>query len=89
MIFAVAYNAGMAETTRKCWLTFEGGSIQQPVMWTMSRQFPGVVFDIRQASLQSDIGVMSVFFQGEHDEIEEAIEHLKSQGVQVDPVNGG
>ena len=50
---------------------------------------PGVMFDIRQASVQKDIGIMAVLFEGEEDEIKAAHEFLKEQGVRVDPVEGG
>ncbi len=79
----------MAEVARQCWLTFEGGNQNEPCLWKMSRQFPGVLFDIRKASVQQDIGIMSVLFQGEPDEIEQAWVFLKEQGVKVDPVNDG
>lgn len=79
----------MATTTRKCWLTFEGGQQNQPRLWEMSRKFPSVVFDIRQASVQEDIGIMAVLFEGEEDEVQAALDNLVENGVKVDPVEGG
>lgn len=79
----------MATTTRKCWLTFEGGAQNQPRLWEMSRQFPSVVFDIRQASVQDDIGIMAVLFEGEEEDVQDALENLVANGVKVDPVEGG
>lgn len=79
----------MAEIAQRCWLTFEGGNLTAPTLWQMSRQFPSVVFDIRQASMQQDIGIMSVLFQGEGEDIEQAYAYLREQGVKVDPVNDG
>jgi len=55
----------------------------------MSRRFPSVVFDIRQASVQEDIGIMAVLFEGEEDDVQEALDHLVEKGVKVDPVEGG
>ena len=55
----------MAKITRKCWLTFEGGRQNEPCLWRMTRKYPEVVFDIRQASVQKDIGVMAVLFDGD------------------------
>ena len=66
----------MAKHTRKCWLTFEGGKQNQPCLWKMTRQYPDVIFDIRQASVQKDIGVMAVLFEGEQDDVESALECL-------------
>jgi len=79
----------MPAITRKCWLTFEGGQQRQPRLWDMSQRFPSVSFDIRQASVQEDIGIMAVLFEGEEDEVQCALDHLKEQGVKVDPVEGG
>lgn len=73
--------------TRKCWLTFEGGRQNEPCLWKMTRKYPDVSFDIRQASVQKDIGIMAVLFEG--DLVDEAIEYLIELGVKVDPVEGG
>lgn len=79
----------MPQASRKCWLTFEGGHQNEPCLWKMSRKFPDVSFDIRQASVQKDIGIMAVLFGGKEDEIQAAIDYLVSLGVKVDPVEGG
>jgi len=79
----------MAQSNRKCWLTFEGGRQNEPCLWLMSRKYPDVMFDIRQASVQKDIGIMAVLFTGQEDQIEAALKFLVEQGVKVDPVEGG
>jgi L-aspartate semialdehyde sulfurtransferase ferredoxin len=79
----------MAKITNKSWLTFEGGRQNEPCLWKMATRFPGVMFDIRQASVQKDIGIMAVLFEGEEDEVKAAQDFLKEQGVRVDPVEGG
>ena len=79
----------MPETTRKCWLTFESGRQNEPCLWKMSTHFPDVVFDIRQASVQKDIGIMAVLFSGEAGRIEAALTYLAGLGVRIDPVEGG
>ena len=79
----------MPTITRKCWLTFEGGAQNEPILWRMSRQLPEVVFDIRQASIRQDIGIMAVLFEGEPDDVQAALDYLVEQGVKVDPVEGG
>ncbi len=79
----------MAAITRKCWLTFESGHQNEPCLWKMATSFPEVVFDIRQASVQKDIGIMAVLFSGEEDQVDAAIDLLIEQGVKVDPVEGG
>ncbi|MCG8510486.1 MAG: NIL domain-containing protein [Rhodospirillales bacterium] len=79
----------MATTTRKVWLTFEGGCQDEPCIWKMTQRYPNVCFDVRQASVGKDIGIMAVKLDGRTDEIDGAIEYLKEMGVRIDPVEGG
>jgi hypothetical protein len=79
----------MPQTNRKYWITFEGGKQNEPCLWKMTRKFPDVQFDIRQASVQKDIGIMAVLFTGEEDQVEGATKYLIELGVRVDPVEGG
>lgn len=79
----------MAHATRKCWLTFEGGHQKESCLWKMTRKHPEVEFNIRQASVQKDIGVMAVLFTGEEDDVDAALQTLIDLGVKVDPVEGG
>ncbi len=76
-------------TQQKCWLTFEGGHQNEPCLWKMTVEFPDVAFDIRQASVQKDIGIMAVLFTGKEDRVTAAIQYLTNLGVKVDPVEGG
>lgn len=79
----------MSKFRRKCWLTFEGGRQNEPCLWKTATKFPDVSFDIRQASVQKDIGIMAVLFIGDQDRIEAAMKYLVELGVKVDPVEGG
>lgn len=78
----------MSDTTsRRCWLTFPSRStVEQPIIWQMSRKFPDVAFDIRQASVQHEIGIMAVLFSGKPTQIDGAIDFLRSCGVTVEPI---
>jgi len=58
-------------------------------MWKVSRQFPELMFDIRQASVGSKIGIMALQFTGSEPDVEGAVAFLQSLGVHVDPVEGG
>ena len=73
--------------SRKFWLTFPTrGEVSQPIIWRMSRAFPEVQFDIRQASVQESIGIMAVLLSGEAEEVAAAVQFLKDSGLQVDPI---
>jgi hypothetical protein len=60
--------------------------VEQPIIWQMSRKFPDVSFDIRQASVQHEIGIMAVLLTGKEADVNGAIEFLRSKGVTVEPI---
>lgn len=77
------------KTTTKCWLTFEGECKDVPCVWKMARKYPDVAFNIRQAEVGRAVGIMALALEGDEQEIEQAIDYLRSLGVRVDPAEGG
>jgi hypothetical protein len=78
---------GGAAYSKRCWFTFPTRTqVEQPIIWQMSRKFPDVSFDIRQASVQHEIGIMAVLLKGREDEVNAAIEFLRASGVTVEPI---
>ena len=76
-----------SEYSRRCWFTFPTrAQVEQPIIWQMSRKFPGMMFDIRQASVQHEIGIMAVLLTGSEADVNGAIEFLRSKGVTVEPI---
>ena len=78
----------MSDTySKRCWFTFPSRvQVEQPVIWRMSQKFPNVIFDIRQASVQNEIGIMAVLLTGKEDEVKSAIEFMRANGVMVEPI---
>jgi ABC-type methionine transport system ATPase subunit len=73
--------------SKRCWFTFPSrNEVEQPIIWQMSRKFPEVVFDIRQASVQNEIGIMAVLLSGREKEVVAAIDFLRKRGVTVEPI---
>lgn len=73
--------------SRRCWFTFPSRvQVEQPIIWQMCHQFPEVIFDIRQASVQNEIGIMAVLLTGKEDQVKAAIEFVRSKGVTVEPI---
>ena len=73
--------------SRRCWFTFPSAKqVEQPIIWQMSRKFPNVSFDIRQASVQNAIGIMAVLLSGDEREVKGAIDFVRSKGVTVEPI---
>lgn len=73
--------------SKRCWFTFPTRTqVEQPIIWLMSRKYPDVSFDIRQASVQNEIGIMAVLLTGKKEEVLAAIEFMRSKGVAVEPI---
>ena len=76
-----------SQVSKRCWFTFPTRTqVEKPIIWQMSRKFPDVSFDIRQASVQNEIGIMAVLLTGEADQVQGAIDFLRSSGVTVEPI---
>ncbi len=76
-----------SEYSRRCWFTFPTRTqVEQPIIWQMSRKFPDMMFDIRQASIQHEIGIMAVLLTGSEADVNGAIAFLRSKGVTVEPI---
>ena len=79
--------SGDSTYSKRCWFTFPTRKqVEQPIIWQMSRKFPEVSFDIRQASVQNEIGIMAVLLSGKEPEVKAAIEFMRSKGVTVEPI---
>ncbi len=70
---------------RKVYLTFPQKLIREPLIYRVGHEFK-VVTNVRCASVTDEIGVVGLELDGEAEEIGRAMEYLKSQGVQVEPV---
>jgi len=77
----------MPNISRRFWFTFPTRSqVEKPIIWQMSRKFPDVMFDIRQASVQNEIGIMAVLLEGDAQQVKAAVEFCRENGLQVDPI---
>lgn len=70
---------------QRLWLMFPTKLITNPVIWELGQKFK-VVTNIRQASVNDEIGLVSLSLDGERDEIKRAIAWLEELGVKVEPV---
>ncbi len=69
----------------RLWLMFQPRLVTQPVVYELGKKF-AVVTNIRQASINEEIGLISIELEGEDAEIERAIAWLEEIGVKVEPV---
>jgi hypothetical protein len=75
----------MAEEKTRLWLMFPARLITRPVIWELAKQFE-VVTNVRQASVNDEVGLVSLSLQGERQVIKAAINWLEELGVKVEPV---
>ena len=77
----------MPNVAKRCWFTFPTRTqVEKPIIWQMSRKVPEVSFDIRQASVNNEMGIMAVLLTGAPDDVQGAIDFLRSSGVTVEPI---
>ncbi len=75
----------MANVTRKVWLTFPAAKTKEAIICDMYDKFK-VRFNIRQASVTAQVGVIALELESTPEKIEEALEYFKSRGLTVEPV---
>jgi ABC-type methionine transport system ATPase subunit len=75
----------MALETQRFWLTFDGDSSRKPLIYEMSKKFE-VVFNIRNASVTPNVGIIALELEGDRAQIKKAVVWFEANGVQVEPV---
>lgn len=73
--------------TRRVRFTFEGDAVKEPVIYLLGHEFQ-VVTNIRMADVEHDFGWVVLELDGDHDEIDRALEWVAAKGVRIDPVAG-
>ncbi len=74
----------MNDRTR-LWLMYPARLIVRPVIYELGKKFE-VVTNVRQASVNDEVGIVSLELEGERGEIKRAIAWLETEGVKVEPV---
>jgi len=72
------------EQTR-LWLMYPPKLIKKPFIWEVGHKFK-VVTNIRQASVNDEIGIVCLELDGARAEVKAAIKWLEKSGVNVEPV---
>ncbi len=76
---------GPASEKRRFWLSYPPRQITRPVIWEMTQKFP-VIFNIRQASVTDEIGILCLELEGRREDLKGAIAWLEKNRVTVEPV---
>jgi ABC-type methionine transport system ATPase subunit len=75
----------MAKELKRLWLMFPAKLITRPLIYELGHTFE-VVTNVRQASVNAEVGLVSLELEGEREEIKRAIAWLEELGVKVEPV---
>jgi ABC-type methionine transport system ATPase subunit len=75
----------MANEKQRYWLTFGAEASKKPLIWEMSQKFK-VIFNLRNASVTKEIGIIALELEGDRDTIKQAVTWFEQNGVQVEPV---
>ena len=76
--------APVPEKTR-VWLSYPPQKIKRPIIWELGHKFD-IITDIRQASVNDQIGIVCLELHGLRSEIKAGIAWLEKNGVRVEPV---
>lgn len=80
--------ASVSVEHHKLWLMYPPRLIQTPLIWELSGKF-GLVTNVRQASVNDEIGIVCLELSGKREDIKTAIKWLEKKGVKVEPVEIG
>lgn len=80
--------ASGSKDRRRFWLNYPSRQITRPIVWELSQKFD-VIFNIRQASISDEIGILCLELEGDRAEVKAVIAWLEAEGVKVEPVEIG
>ncbi|HEU5122806.1 MAG TPA: NIL domain-containing protein [Verrucomicrobiae bacterium] len=72
-------------TQRRLWLMYPARLIQKPVIWELGKKFK-VVTNLRQVSVNDDIGIVCLEVDGPRDQVNAGIKWMEKLGIKVEPV---
>ena len=80
-----ARKAGAGNEVRRLWLMYPPALIQTPLIWELGTKFD-LVTNVRQASVNDELGIVCLEITGKRESIKKAIAWLEKKEITVDPV---
>lgn len=80
-----AKTQGRQRQTTRLWLMFPPKLITVPVIWELGKKHK-VITNVRQASVNDEIGIVCLELDGTREAIKGAIKWMETIGVSVEPV---
>lgn len=77
--------AANASEKKRLWLMYPPQKITRPILWELGKRFD-IITNIRQASVNDEIGIVCLELDGKAAEIKSAITWLVRNGINVEPV---
>ena len=74
-----------AQEKKRLWLMYPPQKITRPILWELGKKFD-IITNIRQASVNDEIGIVCLELDGPRSEINAGIAWLEKSGVKVEPV---
>ena len=68
-------------------LTFPEHLVQEPIIYTLGKQFD-IVTNIRRANVEEKVGWVILEAEGADEDLARGIHYLEERGVQVDRIDG-
>ena len=75
----------VAQIVKKLYLTLGKELLREPVICDMY-DHTRVRFNLRQASISDEVGIVSIELCGDEAKVQEALDYLRSRGVRVEPI---
>ncbi len=75
----------MQPDKRRLWLMYPSRLITRPLLYELGQKF-AIITNLRQASVNDEVGLVSVEVEGDRQVIHEAIAWLEELGVKVEPI---
>ncbi|MGB8354396.1 MAG: NIL domain-containing protein [Chthoniobacteraceae bacterium] len=75
----------MATQKTRLWLMYPTRLITRPVIYELGNKFK-LITNVRQATVTSEVGLVSLELEGERADIKKSITWLEKLGVKVEPV---
>jgi ABC-type methionine transport system ATPase subunit len=72
---------------RRLHLTFPEHLVQEPIIYTLGKQFD-IVTNIRRANVEEKVGWVILEVEGSDEALARGISYLEERGVQVDRIDG-
>ena len=69
----------------RLWLMYPPKLITVPLIWQLTKKFE-VITNVRQASVNDEVGIVCLELEGKRAEIKSAVKWLEGMGVRVEPV---